>query len=196
MGPATCPYTYSSLTISLAAFTGALVATNPGNPKFAVAVSTIAGFGVGGVLVPPATIAITACADHLIATTIALSLSIRVLGGSIGYTIYFNIFSQKLAKALPEYIAKAAVEAGLPVTNVENFVGTFIEAPTALANVPGITPEIIAAASLGSQEAYAYALTFVWYTSIAFGVISIVAACLLGNNQAFLTNRIAAKIRS
>jgi hypothetical protein len=50
-----------------------------------VALGTIAGFGVGGVLVPPSTIAITVCPDRLIATTVALSLSIRVIGGSIGY---------------------------------------------------------------------------------------------------------------
>jgi hypothetical protein len=37
-------------------------------------------------------------------------------------------------------------------------------------------------------------LSFVWYTSIAFGVVSIIAAAFLGNNRKYLTNRVAAKI--
>ena len=71
----------------LAAFGGALVASNPTNPKTTVALGTIAGFGVGGVLVPAATLATSACPDELIATCVALSLSIRNLGSSIGYAI-------------------------------------------------------------------------------------------------------------
>lgn len=59
-----------------------------------------------------------------------------------------------------------------------------------------MTTAIIAAAARATQEAYAYSLTFVWYTSIAFGCVSIIAACLLGNNRKFLTNRIAARIRA
>lgn len=48
----------------------------------------MAGFGVGGVLVPAATIAITVTPDTTIATCVALSLAIRTIGGSIGYAIY------------------------------------------------------------------------------------------------------------
>lgn len=187
---------YSALTELSAAFSGALAAVKPHNPKLAVALGTIAGFGVGGVLVPPSTIAVTVCDDSLIATTIALSLSVRLIGGSIGYTIYFNIFSRKLSTALPEYIVKSAIRAGLPPANAESFADAFLKAPATLAKVPGVTPEIIAAATLGSQNAYAYAFSFVWYSSIAFGAIAILAAFFLGNNRKYLTNRIAAKIRS
>lgn len=169
---------------------------NPTNPKTAVALGTIAGFGVGGVLVPPSTIAITVCSDHLIATTVALSLSIRVIGGSIGYTIYFNIFSEKLGKVLPDYVAKAAVTAGLPAADVMNFVSTFLTAPKSIMTVPGATTAIVAAATRGEQDAYSYALSYVWYTSIAFGVVAIIAAAFLGNNRKYLTDRVAAKIRN
>ncbi|KAH7386393.1 putative major facilitator superfamily transporter [Cadophora sp. MPI-SDFR-AT-0126] len=181
--------------IVMTAFSGALAVVNPTNPKIAVALGTIAGFGVGGVLVPPSTIALTVCPDSLIATTVALSLSIRVIGGSIGYTIYFNIFSDKLTKALPTYVANAVAAAGLPQADIMAFVGTFLTDPTSIMNVHGATPAIVAAATRGSQEAYSYALRYVWYTSIAFGVVAIVAACFLGNNRKYLTGRVAAKIR-
>lgn len=69
----------------MTAFGGALSAATPDTPKLAVAMGTISGFGVGGVLVPSATVALICVPDAFLATTAALSLSIRTLGGSIGY---------------------------------------------------------------------------------------------------------------
>src|ERR1700761_7834435 len=116
------------LPLSTAAFTGSMAAVNPTNPSLAVGLATIAAFGIGGVIVPPATIAVspssrrvliitvqlyglggflskeplsspvlltklthaeqkmTACPDSLIATATALTLTIRFVGGSIGYS--------------------------------------------------------------------------------------------------------------
>lgn len=182
--------------VIMTAFSGALAAVTPDNPKFAVAIGTIAGFGVGGVLVPPATLAITVTPDHLIATTVALNLSIRVIGGSIGYAIYYNIFVEKLTGALPTYIGTAAAEAGLPVADIVAFVTALLTDPTSVTSVPGVTTNVLAAANRASQEAYAYALKYVWYTSIAFGAVAIVAACFLGNNRKYLTDRVAARIRT
>ena len=45
--------------VIMTAFGGALAAVTPNTPKTFVAMGAIATFGVGGVLVPPATIAIT-----------------------------------------------------------------------------------------------------------------------------------------
>lgn len=72
-------------TILMTAFGGALSSATPETPKLAVALGTISGFGVGGVLVPSATVALICVPDAFLATTAALSLSIRTLGGSIGY---------------------------------------------------------------------------------------------------------------
>lgn len=86
--------------------------------------------------------------------------------------------------------------AGLPAADAMTFVGTFLTAPMNVGTLPGVTPAVIAAATLASQEAYAYAMQYVWYTSIAFGVVAIVAATFLGNNRKYLTDRVAAKIRN
>ena len=179
-----------------------------------VALGTIAGFGVGGILVPASTVALTACPDHLIGSTVALSLSIRVIGGSIGrfkhwtvsrirdladastgYAIYYNIFTTKLKTALPNYIVAAAVDAGLPKSEAVTFVTKFTTAPASVASLKGVTPAVLAAATSASQTAYAYSLSYVWYTSIAFGFVSIVACACLGNTRRFLTDRVAARIR-
>jgi hypothetical protein len=74
----------------------------------------LAGLGIGGIVVPasiickspcsylhsrtarqltvPATII---CPDDLIATVAALTLAIRVIGGSVGYCVYYNVFIGK-----------------------------------------------------------------------------------------------------
>ena len=62
----------------------------PENEKLVVALGSLASLGVGGVLVPAATVAMLVCPDALITTAAALSLSIRTVGGSIGYSIYYS----------------------------------------------------------------------------------------------------------
>ncbi len=69
-------------------FGGALAATTPDHPKTAVALASMATFGVGGMIVPTATVALLAAPDVLITTCAALSLSVRTVGGAIGYSIY------------------------------------------------------------------------------------------------------------
>lgn len=59
----------------------------------------LAGLGIGGIVVPASVITMIVCPDDLIATVAALTLSIRVIGGSIGYCIYckhIQMFGAKL----------------------------------------------------------------------------------------------------
>ena len=158
---------------------------------------TLAGLGIGGVIVPAATIAITVCPDELIATCVALSLSIRGIGGSIGYAIYYNVFANKIKTKLPAYTALYAVKAGLPLTSATEFVTLLLTAPSELATakIPGLTTAVVEAAVLGTQYAYSDSLKYVWYTSIAFGSISIIACLFMGDISKYMTNRVAANIR-
>ena len=153
------------------------------------------GFGVGGVLVPAATIAVTVTPDTTIATCVALSLTIRAIGGSIGYAIYYNVFINKLTPKLPVKIAEYAIAAGLNPKNAELFVETYLTVPEEITSVPGVTAEIVTAAGIGSRWAYAESLKYVWLTSIPFGVISIIACLFIGSITKYMTNRVAARIR-
>ena len=49
----------------------------------------LAGLGIGGIVVPASIITNIICPDDLIATITALTLAIRVIGGAIGYTVYY-----------------------------------------------------------------------------------------------------------
>ncbi|KAF2649675.1 MFS general substrate transporter [Lophiostoma macrostomum CBS 122681] len=175
-------------------FAGSLAVSNPENPKLTVALGSLASFGVGGVLVPAATVAMIVTPDAVITTAAALSLSIRTVGGSIGYSIYYNIFATKLTERLPTYVAEYAVKAGLPPTSAEAFVATFLTTPEEIASVEGATPAVIAAAMKGTQWAYSKSLSYVWFTSIAFGSIAIVCCLLLPSTKKYQTNRVAVQI--
>lgn len=152
------------------------------------------GFGVGGVLVPAATVAIMVTPDTSIATCVALSLAIRTVGGSIGYAIYYNVFINKLTKNLPLFVGQWAVEAGLPLESAEAFVGAYLTMPEALAEVPGVTAEVLEAAVIGTRWAFSESLKFVWLASIPFGVCTIIACFFLGNTKKYMTNRVAANL--
>jgi hypothetical protein len=196
-------------------FAGSLAVMTPENEKLIVALGSIASFGVGGVLVPAATVAMLVCPDALITTAAAMSLSIRTVGGSIGYSIYYNIFATKLEKNLPAYVAKYAIKAGLPITSATQFVTIFLTDPTALATagIPGLTPAVIAGATKGTQWAFSESLKYVWvridpqpycerrkkltiskFTSIAFGSIAIICTILLPSTKKYQTNRVAVQI--
>lgn len=173
---------------------GCLAAGNPTNPGFVTAATIVAGFAVGGLIVPAATIATIACPDDIIATTAGLTLAIRAVGGSVGFSIYYNIFINKLEAKLPAEIAAYAINAGLPAGSAVDFVTTFLTNATALATVDGVNPSIIAAGALGSQWAFADSLAYVFYTSIPFGVLALVASYFIGDINPYMTNRIVATL--
>ncbi|KAK0251337.1 hypothetical protein LTR35_018398 [Friedmanniomyces endolithicus] len=61
----------------------------------------VAGVGIGGIVVPASIITTIICPDDLIATIAALTLAIRVIGGSIGYCVYYNVFVSKCVSDPP-----------------------------------------------------------------------------------------------
>ncbi|KAF2021023.1 MFS general substrate transporter [Aaosphaeria arxii CBS 175.79] len=178
----------------MTAFGGSLACSTPENPKLTVALGALASFGIGGVLVPAATIAMIVAPDAVITTAAALSLSIRTVGGSIGYSVYYNIFATKLEQQLPSYVIEYAMKAGLPATSAEKFVTLFLTAPEEVGTVEGVTPAVIQGASKGVQWAYSQSLKYVWFTSIAFGSMAIVCCILLPSTKKYQTNRVAVQI--
>lgn len=181
--------------ILMTTFTGALAACTPNTPGMYVAFGTIAGFGVGGVLVPTGAIALICTPDALIASVVALGLSIRVVGGSIGNAVYFNVFYQKINEALPRNLIQYTLRAGLPSTSLVPFLGAIQTGDMeAAAQVPGVTPAILDAVMWGSRWAYADSLKYVWFVSIAFGAIAIISSLFVANIRRFMTNRIATNI--
>ena len=58
---------------------------------------TIGSLGVGAVIIPCSIIAQLTAPPELIGTITAITLSIRYIGGAIGFSAYYNIFYHKLS---------------------------------------------------------------------------------------------------
>jgi hypothetical protein len=160
----------------------------------------LAGLGIGGIVVPASIITTIICPDDLIATIAALTLSIRVIGGAVGYTAYYNVFVQKFVPNAIKYIG-GTMELELGITNA-----SYIEEAIALTGaslldglklIPGIAGndtayEMVVAAG---QLAYAESYKYVYLASIAFGSVSILAACFLGNIDKYMDDHVAVVVR-
>lgn len=180
--------------VLMTAFGGALAASTPFNPGFAIAMATLDSFGIGALIVPSLTLALYACPDRYIGTTAALSLSVRFLGGSIGTAIYYNIFNTKIKAKLPAYVGKAAEGDGLPSQQLLPFIQALTQpvgAQQAVMQVPGVNAKIVEDASLALRHAYADSLKYVWYATIPFGIIAIICCLFLPNIKKFMTGRVA-----
>lgn len=132
--------------------------------------------------------------DNLLATTAALSLSIRTVGVSIGNTIYYNIFINKLAPALPKFIIQHLLDAGLNASDATAFAEVFMTTPDTVTQLASYSPKVEAAAVLGKHWAYAYGLKYVWYTSIPFGCLAVLSALFLPDIRKYQTGRVAVSL--
>jgi hypothetical protein len=192
-------------TALMTAGTGAVAVATPHNLNAIYAIITFAAIGVGGVIIPSSIIAQIACPDELIATITAITLSIRYIGGAIGFAVYSNLFFHKVTEHLTEIVAKKTLAAqfiinpttpaGLGmIAHVTELVGNarFNEIKQILATSPTVLrrdayPLIIASA----QEAFALAYKWPYYVSIAFGSLCFILSFFVGDIGPLLTAQIA-----
>lgn len=202
-------------TALMTAGTGAMVVARPDNINVVYGIVTIASLGVGAVIIPCSIIAQIICPDDLIATITAITLAIRYVGGAIGFTIYYNVFYQKLTVLLEENVAGAVVIGqlqyveGLPsdpsyVTALVEAIGEARYADferlansaaefslVALQYTPQEFKDTIVAAT---QENFAMAYQWPYYISIAFGGACFIMSIFLGDIKPFLDEHIAAVV--
>ncbi|KAF2108093.1 major facilitator superfamily domain-containing protein [Lophiotrema nucula] len=100
-------------TALMTAGTGAISVSNPHNRHTMLGVVTIAGLGVGGVMIPSSIIAQIACPDEFIATVTAITLSLRYIGGAIGFAAYDNTFYHEFVKHASDVIGVGIIMNGI-----------------------------------------------------------------------------------
>jgi hypothetical protein len=119
--------------------------------------------------------------------------SIRAAGGAIAQALYVSVLDNKLTTYLPANVAPAAVKAGLPSSSLPDlFAG--ITAGNFSA-IPGITPNIIAVVGEQVTRSYIDSFKVVFYVTVPFGVILILAACFVPNMESFLGNNVAKRLQ-
>lgn len=177
---------------------GALAVARLDNLHVVYGILVVAGLGIGGIVVPASIITTIICPDDLIATVAALTLAIRVVGGAIGYTTYYNIFYNKFVPELTLKISLACILNNIfdptVITEAAELTGaSLINDILALPGVDG-NVTIWNAIVLAGQEAYASSYPFVYYSSIAFGAVAIIASCFLGDISKYMDDHIAVVI--
>lgn len=138
--------------------------------------------------------------QDLIATVAALTLAIRVIGGTIGYATYYNVFLHKFIPNVTKYVGGAMVlEIGTkdPALIKEAILLTSASLVQGLKAIPGIAGNDTAYAIVlaAGQTAFAESYKYVYLTSIAFGGVSIIAACFLGNINQYMDDHVAVIMR-
>ena len=155
----------------------------------------LACIGTGGVIVPCSVITTIICPDDLIATITALTLSVRVIGGAIGFTIFYNVFYHKFVPIATQIVGIEACAKQLLLLNatlVTELVtaagnGQFAllrEMTDQFQNTPHAYDVIIGA----TQVAFADAYKWVYYISIAFGGITFICSCFLGDIKKYMVS--------
>ncbi|KAF2708227.1 putative MFS drug efflux pump [Pleomassaria siparia CBS 279.74] len=182
--------------ILMTAGCGALSISRPDNLSQMWGILIVASLGIGGIVVPASIMSTIVCPPELIGTITALTLSIRVIGGSIGYCAYYNIFVSKFTPAAMHYIGGTLVlKANItsPAVIEEVIVLTGAALLEEISMLPGIkgNEALYQAVVAAGQLAYAEAYKWVYYASIAFGGVSIIAALFLGDLSPYMDDNIA-----
>lgn len=186
----------------MTAGTGAMSVGRPDNLSTMYGLVTLAGLGIGGIVVPASIISTIICPDDLIATITAITLSIRVIGGAIGYTIYYNVFIGKFKPLAAQIVGQDAIVGILApmqtstnasillplnnltvITELASYAGNaqFGLLKDALAKYAPDIPQAYDVIVTATQWAFTDAYAWVYYISIAFGSVSIIASLLLGD---------------
>lgn len=172
-----------------------MIIATPYNLNAVYAPITIACIGVGGVIIPNQIIITIICPDDLIATATALALTVRMVGGAIGFAIYYNVFQTKFIEESFATIVPAAVAAG--VYNYDDIVQIALDIGHSY-----FEKSVYTFRQINSQDKYesivmagriAFAPAFrqVWYVSLAFGGASVIASVFLGDISRFMDDHVA-----
>jgi Fungal trichothecene efflux pump (TRI12) len=184
--------------VMMTAGCGALAVATTDNINAVYGILVVAGLGIGGIVVPASIITTIICPDDLIATVAALTLAIRVVGGAVGYTTYYNVFYNKFVPLLTVKLGTACFTNGIFDIDIIQEIGELTGASLLdqILHVPGVDGNVTKWNILvkAGQQAYAAAYPWVYYSSIAFGCVSIIAACFLGDINKYMDDHVAVVI--
>ncbi|KAJ9155185.1 MFS drug efflux pump [Pleurostoma richardsiae] len=169
----------------MTAGSGAMAAARTDNIHAVYGFLFLAGFGVGGIVIPASVMAQAMVQPDLIATVTSLTLSVRVVGGVIGYAVYFNVLVPRARRAIVEAVPAACVASGITspqlIVEIAQLTGQSLvgRVREVVAGAPGAAPGAYEAILRAGQEAYARAYPMVYFVSIAFGGLAIVASLFM-----------------
>lgn len=182
-------------TCTLFIFLAALGGTTHKNQNYALVFTTMAGFFSGWLDI------VTSVANGLVNEPGDLGLangflgSMKQLVGTIAVSIYVAILSNRFEVNYPKDVTEAALNAGLPESSLEaTFAALTNGTEAALDAVAGMTPAIEEAIAQGTKTAWASTFSTVYYSSLAFTGVAIIAACFSSDIDQYLTSYVSRRL--
>jgi hypothetical protein len=130
-----------------------------------------------------------------IGTAVGVAGSMRSTVSTIGSTIYTAILTNRLKKTIPSEVPPKLIAAGLPASSVAEFLTAItVGTPAAFAKVQGLTAGIEEVGVRAYKVASSHAYQTVFYSTIAFSAICVLAAFLTPNVEEQMTDRVVATL--
>jgi hypothetical protein len=102
-------------------------------------------------------------------------ICLRALGASVGLPVYNAIFNSQFGKKLGQKVTSAVLPLGLSPEVLPGFIEALSgHDDRALASIPGVTPDIIAAGVHGLKTAYVESFRAVHLAALVLSVIAVV----------------------
>lgn len=159
-----------------ARFVAGMISIDLGSSKAVWAYTLFLGLGLGGCLTLVVVAAQFSAPPALISLSSGLLIAFRSLGASVGLPVYGAIFNSQLTKKLPADIAAEVLPLGLSPNSLPSFIAALSASNhTALATVPGVTPEIIRAGAQGLKTAYLKSFRAINITALALSIIAVIS---------------------
>ncbi|KIW36916.1 uncharacterized protein PV06_10820 [Exophiala oligosperma] len=114
---------------------------------------------------------------ELIAPATGLIVATRTFGACMGINIFSAILNSAVSRKLVPSVSRAAEAAGLPASSLEPFISALNgNHPDALASVPGVTDQVIQAATTASRKVYNLGFRNGYAAAAAFTTFAMFAA--------------------
>ncbi|KAF2031206.1 MFS general substrate transporter [Setomelanomma holmii] len=114
----------------------------------------------------------------------------RFAGDAVAISVYQTILTNVQSSKAAELVPAAVTAAGLSTDALPVFLAALPLGATALAKVPDITNETIAAGGTAYQQAYVLGLRTTALSSLSFGILAIIACCFCNDIGPKMNNKI------
>ncbi|KAK5130405.1 hypothetical protein LTR08_002152 [Meristemomyces frigidus] len=161
--------------------------------KAQIGINVLSGIGQSGPLTLLVALVQFTAPHAYLSTATGLAFSARAIGGAFGSAVLDAIINGKLNKTWAPKVTAAAITGGLPTSSVPALL-LALKSGEGLAEIPGITPDILGAAANASHWAYAYAYRLAWWSVFPFVVIALISVFCLKGVKELMTERVEATV--
>lgn len=190
------PQMFTACALMMLGF-GLLILVDENKPALAAVLVTIGCVGVGGVIIPASVITQLCTPDEYLGTVTALTFVARVLGGAIGFTVYYHILNVDMLHLFSSYatnpialeVVKIPLGLGFNVEQSTAFLNSYaINDIKALLATPKVTEAIVDEVAELARPLWARGFHNTWLTSLAFSGLGLICSVFLGDVKRYMTN--------